>query len=162
MPSSGIRKIFDLAEHIEDCIHLEAGQPDFRTPEHILDAAAKAAKDGFTRYTSSGGIPELCEAIAEKVSERNGFSIEPKNVVVSPGAVCSIMSALLALVEYGDEVLVPDPGWPNYISQMACIGSRAVGYPLDPARGFQIDFHALEKLVSPKTKAIIINTPGNP
>ncbi|HDY88874.1 MAG TPA: pyridoxal phosphate-dependent aminotransferase [bacterium] len=162
MPSSGIRKIFELSEHIEGCIHLEAGQPDFRTPEHILDAAAQAAKDGFTRYTPSAGILELREAIARKVTDKNGFRAGSENVVVSPGAVCSLMSTLLALVEHGDEVLVPNPGWPNYVSQMACIGSKAVRYPLDPAKGFQIDFDALEKLVTPETKAMIINTPGNP
>lgn len=162
VPSSGIKKIFELSQNIEGCIHLEVGQPDFRTPEHILDAIAQAAKDGFTRYTASAGIPELVEAIAKKVTEKNGFRAEPRNVVVSPGAVCSIMSTLLVLAEYGDEILVPDPCWPNYISQMACIGCKAVRYPLVPALGFQIDFDALEKLVTPKTKVMIINNPGNP
>ena len=162
MPSSGIRKIFEMSQNIEGCIHLEAGQPDFRTPEHILDAVAQAAKDGFTRYTAAAGIPELVEEIVKKVAEKNGFHVEPKNIVVSPGAVCSIMSTLLAVAEYGDEILIPDPAWPNYITQMACIGCKTVRYPLVPSLGFQIDFYALEKLVTPNTKAMIINTPGNP
>lgn len=162
MPSSGIRKIMAISQDIPGCIHLEVGQPDFMTPAHVLDAAARAALDGFTRYTPSAGIPELREAIAKKVSGKNHFHCEPQNVVVSPGAVCSIFTSLLALAEAGDEVLIPDPGWPNYMMQMACIGAKGVRYPLDPERGFQIDFDALLKLVTPKTKVLLINTPGNP
>jgi aspartate/methionine/tyrosine aminotransferase len=162
MPSSGIRKIMGLSQDIEGCIHLEVGQPDFKTPEHVLEAAAKAAMDGFTRYTPSAGIPELREAIAKKVNEKNGIPIGPQNVVISPGAVCSIFTTMLALIEPGDEVLIPDPGWPNYMMQMGCLSAKGVRYPLDPSRGFQIDFGAMEKLVTPKTKLLMINTPGNP
>ena len=162
MPSSGIRKIMSLSEDIDDCIHLEVGQPDFRTPEHILNAAALAAHNGFTPYTNSAGIMELRTAVARKVTERNGFSAGPHNVVVSPGAVCSLFTTLISLVAPGEEILLPNPGWPNYTMQTTCIGAKAVYYPLDPSRGFQIDFDALERLVSPNTKAIIINTPGNP
>ncbi|MFA6473045.1 MAG: pyridoxal phosphate-dependent aminotransferase [Candidatus Latescibacterota bacterium] len=162
MPSSGIRKIMGLSQDIQGCIHLEVGQPDFKTPEHVLEAAAKAAMDGFTRYTPSAGIPELRAAIAKKVNEKNGIPIGPQNVVVSPGAVCSIFTTLLALVEPGDEVLIPDPGWPNYMMQMGCLSATGVRYPLDSKRGFQIDFDALEKLVTPKTKVLLINTPANP
>ena len=162
MKSSGIRKIMTLSEGVEGCIHLEVGQPDARTPEHILDAAAQAAHDGFTRYTNSAGIKDLREAIAEKVTRKNGFHAEPYNIVVSPGAVCSIFTSLLTLVEPGDEVLLPNPGWPNYTMQMACIGATPVYYPLDPSCGFQIDFDELKKLVTPKTKLLLINTPGNP
>lgn len=162
MPSSGIRKIMVLSQDMENCIHLEVGQPDFRTPEHILEAAAQAAKDGFTRYTPGAGIPELREAVAKKVTEKNGFKIKPSNVVVSPGAVCCVISSLFALAEHGDEVLIPEPGWPNYFMQMTCTGCKGVRYPLDPLKGFQIDFVALEKLVTPRTKVMLINTPGNP
>ncbi len=162
MPSSGIRKIMGLSQDVPGCIHLEVGQPDFKTPEHVLEAAARAAMDGFTRYTPSAGIPELREAIARKVTEKNGFAIRPSQVVVSPGAVCSIYTTLQALVEPGDEVLIPDPGWPNYMMQMGCIAARGVRYPLDSKNGFQIDFDALEKMVTPKTKLLLLNTPGNP
>ncbi|MBT4482972.1 MAG: aminotransferase class I/II-fold pyridoxal phosphate-dependent enzyme [Candidatus Latescibacteria bacterium] len=162
MPTSGIQKIFELSQGIEGCIHLEVGQPDFRTPEHILDAIVQAGKDGFTKYTAAAGIPELRQAIAKKVTEKNGFSAEAKNVVVSPGAVCSIMSSLIALAEPGDEILIPDPAWPNYIMQAACVACKAVRYPLVPSHGFQIDFDSLERLVTPKTKIMIINAPGNP
>jgi len=162
MPSSGIRKIMGLSHDMPGCIHLEVGQPDFKTPRHVLEAAAKAAMDGFTRYTPSAGIPELREAIARKVTEKNGFAVSPKHVVVSPGAVCSIFTTLLALVEPGDEVLIPDPGWPNYMMQMGCLAATGVRYPLDAQNGFQIDFDALEKLVTPRTKLLLINTPGNP
>lgn len=162
MPSSGIRKVMGLSQDVPGCIHLEVGQPDFDTPQHILEAASRAALDGFTRYTPSAGIPKLREAIAKKVTEKNGFEIGPQNVVVSPGAVCSLYTTLLALVEAGDEVLISDPCWPNYIMQMSCIGSTGVTYPLDPQNGFQIDFDALKKLVTPRTKLIMVNTPGNP
>ena len=162
MPSSGIRMIFEISQTMNDCIHLEVGQPDFRTPEHILEVAARAAYDGFTHYTAGAGIPELREAIAQKVTEKNGFSTEPANVVVSPGAVASIISTLFAIAEPGDEILIPDPAWPNYVTQMACTGCKGIRYPLDPANGFQINFTALEKLVTPRTKAMIVNTPGNP
>ncbi|MFC1489645.1 pyridoxal phosphate-dependent aminotransferase [Candidatus Latescibacterota bacterium] len=162
VPPSGIRKIYEMSLGIEGCLHLETGQPDFRTPEHILEAVAQAARDGFTQYTSSAGIPELVEAIARKVVDKNGFQCEPKNIVVSAGAICSLLTTLFAVVEHGDEVLIPDPAWPNYMSQMAVIGSVGVQYPLIPSEGFTIDFDALEKRVTPKTKAMIINTPGNP
>jgi len=162
MPSSGIRKIMVLSQDVEDCIHLEVGQPDFRTPEHILEAAAQAARDGFTRYTPGAGIPELREAIARKVTEKNGFPVEAGNVVVSPGAVTSVATTLLALAEPGDEVLIPDPGWPNYMMQMTCIGATGVRYSLDAARGFQVDFDELETRVTPKTKVLMTTTPGNP
>lgn len=162
LPSSGIRKIMVLSADIPGCVHLEVGQPDFPTPAHILKAASDAALAGFTRYTPGAGIQELREAIAEKVTRKNGFRAGPENVVVSPGAVASIITVLRAVVVEGDEVLVPDPGWPNYLMQVACIGAVAVCYPLDPATGFQPDFDALEKLATAKTKVIIINTPANP
>ena len=162
VPSSGIRQVFELSQTIEDCIHLEVGEPDFRTPDHILEAVAQAAHDGFTKYTQAAGIPELTEAIADKVTALHGFPTGPGNVVVTPGAVPAIMSVMHAVLEPGDEILVPDPAWPNYMLQIACAGAVPVRYPLLPESGFQIDFDALERLVTPRTKLIIVNTPGNP
>lgn len=162
MPKSGIRLIFEKSITMKDVIHLEVGQPDFRAPEHVLEAVSKAAKDGFTQYTSGAGMPSLTEAIARKVCERNGLEAAQENIVVSPGGVCSMYSALLALVAPGEEIMLPDPTWPNYIMQVACLGAKAVRYPLDPARGFQVDFDALEDLAGPNTKVIVVNSPGNP
>ena len=162
MPSSGIRKIMVLSSEIKDCIHLEVGQPDFRTPEHILEAVAKAAHDGHTRYTAGNGIIELREAIVKKLEKKNGIKVGTENIVVSPGAVCSIFTSLLALVEPGDEVLLSDPCWPNYTMQMGCLGAEAIRYPLIPEKDFRIDFDALEDLVTQKTKVMIINSPNNP
>ena len=162
VPSSGIRTIFELTHTMKDCIHLEIGQPDFDTPEHITEAMAKAARDGFTKYVSNSGIMELREAISQKVTEQNGFSIGPENIVVSGGGLCSLLITLLIFVEAGDEVLIPEPGWPNYMMQMACLGTKGVRYPLDPENGFRIDFDALETLVTPKTKVLLINSPSNP
>ncbi|MDD5031760.1 MAG: pyridoxal phosphate-dependent aminotransferase [Patescibacteria group bacterium] len=162
LPSSGIRKVMALSANVPGCIHLEVGQPDFRTPKHILEAASDAALTGFTRYTAGAGIQELREAIAAKVFKKNGFRAGPENIVVSPGAVASIMTALRAVVTEGEEVLLPDPGWPNYAMQVACLGAKPVYYPLNPATGFQPDFDALGELITRKTKVIIINTPANP
>ena len=102
MPSSGIRLIFEKSITMKDVIHLEVGQPDFRAPDHVLDAICQAAKDGFTQYTSGAGMPSLVEAITRKVRDRNGLDVQPHNVVVSPGGVCSMYSALLALVAPGE------------------------------------------------------------
>ena len=98
----------------------------------------------------------------EKVTRKNGFKASPENVVVSAGGLGSLLITLHAFVECGDEVLLPKPGWPNYLLQMACIGSKGVQYPLDPSNDFRIDFDALERLVTPRTKAIIVNSPSNP
>ena len=162
VPSSGIRTIFELTHTMKDCIHLEIGQPDFDTPEHITEAMAKAARDGFTKYVSNSGIMDLREAISQKVTEQNGFSIGPENIVVSGGGLCSLLITLLILVEAGDEVLIPEPGWPNYMMQMSCLGTKGVRYPLNPENGFRIDFDALKTLVTPKTKVLLINSPSNP
>ena len=162
MPSSGIRKIMALSEHIDGCIHLEVGQPDFETPSHIEEAASKAALEGFTKYTHSAGIMELREALAEKITKEKGFKTAPENIVLSPGAVCSIYTSLLAIAEPGDDVLVPDPGWPNYMMQMVTTGLNGVRYKLDKKNGFTVDINDLENAVTSKTKVLMINTPGNP
>ncbi len=162
VPSSGIRLIFEMANTMDDCIRFEIGQPDFETPAHITEAIAKASRDGYTKYVSNYGIPELREAIAQKVTEQNGFHAGPENIIVSAGGLCSLFISFLIFAEPGDEVLIPDPSWPNYLMQMACLGTKGVPYPLDPDNGFRIDFDKLESLVTPKTKVILVNSPGNP
>jgi aspartate aminotransferase len=109
MPVSRIREIMELAWKDPEAIHLEVGEPDFPTPEHVVEAAHRAARMGLTRYAPNAGIPELREALAEKVARRNGYGASPEQVVVTQGGIQALYLALRALLEPGDEVLLPDP-----------------------------------------------------
>jgi aspartate aminotransferase/aminotransferase len=163
MPRSGIREVMELASRREGVLHLEVGEPDFQTPPHIVEAAARAAADGYTKYTPNRGLPSVVEAICEKLARRNGIAAEPEQVVVTSGAVGAIMGALIALVEPGEEILLPDPGWPNYEMMAAVIGAHTVAYPLEPASGYEPDLERLADLAArPGAKAIVVNSPGNP
>ncbi len=162
MPRSGIREIMKLAATVAHVIHLEVGEPDFDTPQHIVDAATKAATEGFTKYTPNAGILSLREALVEKLRTENGIDVSTQNVVVTLGGVGGMTSATMVTVEAGDEVLIPDPGWPNYESAVMLIGGVPRKYPLDPYRGFLPDLSALEELVTERTKMLLINSPSNP
>jgi len=163
MPRSGIRVILDLAVQIPDAIHLEIGQPDFPTPPHIVEAAHQAMLQGFTKYTPNAGLASLREAIAVKVSRENGIPATAENIVVTTGGMGGLFSSAAAVLDPGDEVLVPDPGYPNYEMMAMLCRARAVRYPLsDLAGGFQPLLDALPGLVTPRTKAIIVNSPSNP
>ncbi|HEV7214737.1 MAG TPA: pyridoxal phosphate-dependent aminotransferase [Chloroflexota bacterium] len=162
IPSSGIREMQGLALTMPDAIHLEIGDPDFDTPEHIAAAAQRAMRDGWTRYTATTGLLSLREALCDKLAKRNGIRATPDEVVVTAGSTSGLAVVIRALCDPGDEVLVPDPGWPNYM--MMCTGARAlpVRYPLDPSAGFQPDVQRLEQLITPRTKVLLINSPSNP
>lgn len=162
MPSSGIREIMELAWNTPGCIHLEVGQPDFPTPEHIKAAGIKAIEDNFTTYTSSRGIPELREAICQKLKSQNHINANGNNITVCPGAVTALNSALMAILEDGDEIILPDPGWPNPEMMAIFLGASPVHYQLHPSLGFLPDIEELKDLITPKTKAIVVNTPSNP
>jgi aspartate/methionine/tyrosine aminotransferase len=162
MKRSGIREVMELASSMENVIHLEVGEPDFDTPPHIIEAAAKAAWEGFTHYTPNAGLLSLRERIAEKLRRDNNIDTKVDNIIVTPGAVTAAMSALMALIEPGDEVLLPDPCWPNNLIQLLLLGARVVRYPLYPDRGFLPDFEHMHELVTPTTKVIITNSPSNP
>ncbi len=159
---SGVRVLMELAARVPDCIHLEVGEPDFPTPAHIVEAAHAAAREGFTKYTSNAGLPSLREAIAAKVRRENGFPCTPDQVVVTPGAVAALALAVLTVAGRDDEILIPDPGWPNYQAMAALAGARAVRFRLHAERGFQPDLGEIEALVTPRTKAVLVNSPGNP
>ncbi len=159
---SGVRVLMEMAAQVPDCIHLEVGEPDFPTPPHIVEAAHAAAREGFTKYTSNAGFPSLREAIAGKVERQNGFTCTPDQVVVTPGAVAALALAVLTVAGRDDEVLIPDPGWPNYQAITALAGARAARFTLHADRGFQPDLSEIEALVTPRTKAILVNSPGNP
>jgi aspartate aminotransferase len=163
MPRSGIREIMDLAWSLPGpIIGLHVGEPSFATPDHVLEGARAALERGETRYVPNAGIPALREAIAAKVAERNGLRAEPGQVVVSAGGMQALYVALSATIGGGDEVLVPDPGWPNFAMAVGLLQARPVGYPLGPETGFLPDLAALADLVTPRTRALVVNSPSNP
>jgi aspartate aminotransferase/aminotransferase len=143
-------------------IRLQIGEPSFRTPEHIRQAAVKAIEGEPLTYGPSAGHLWLRELVAEKVKRINGYSIDADNTVVTMGGTGALMAALEATVGPGDEVLVPDPHWPLYETQIATTGATAIPYPLDPQGEWLPDVAYLEKLVSSRTRLLLINTPGNP
>lgn len=146
-----------------DLIHFEIGEPDFDTPKHIIDAAVEAVRNQWTHYTPSAGIAELREAIADTISESRGIDVDPaKEVVVLPGAKPAIFNSLMAMVDHGDEVIVPNPGFPIYESVVSYAGGKTVYARLKEEDDFNMKREDIVKLVTDKTKVIIINSPHNP
>jgi aspartate aminotransferase len=143
-------------------IHLEIGEPDFDTPRNIVAAAHRGLDEGWTHYTPPLGIPALREAIAADARLRKGFDADPANVVVTPGAKPIMYYALLALIDEGDEVIYPDPGFPIYESMTSVAGGTAVPIPLREENDFRLDTDELRSLVTDRTKLIIFNSPHNP
>lgn len=143
-------------------IHLEIGEPDFPTPQNICDAAIKSLKAGDTHYTPSAGIPEVRTSIANYIKRTRGIEVTPDMVVMTPGAKPIMFYAILALVNEGDEVIYPNPGFPIYESMINFVGGKAVPLQLKEEKDFAFDIEDLKKLLSPKTKMLIINTPQNP
>ncbi len=145
-----------------DVIHLEVGEPDFATPENIVNAAIDAVRQGATKYTPSAGIPELREAIARRVSESRGITVKPSQVVVTPGAKPIMFFVILALVEPGAEVVTPNPAFPIYESMIRFTGGIPRFYRLREENGFRFDPDEFRSLVNEKTRLIILNSPQNP
>jgi aspartate/methionine/tyrosine aminotransferase len=143
-------------------IHLEIGEPDFSTPSNVVTAATEALRVGYTHYCASAGLPELREAVAASISRTRGISISADWVVVTPGAKPIMFYLILALVEAGDEVIYPNPGFPIYESMINFAGGRPVSLPLLEKYQFRFDIDDLLAKVTPKTKLIIINSPQNP
>jgi aspartate aminotransferase len=143
-------------------VHLEIGEPDFDTPGHITDAAVHALKSGATHYGPSAGVPELREAIAEDSQKRRGARATPEMVVVTPGAKPIMFFVILALVDEGDEVLYPNPGFPIYESMIRYIGGNPIPVRLLEEKGFELDVDQLCSRVGPRTRLIILNYPHNP
>src|ERR1044072_2720789 len=143
-------------------IPLEIGDPDFDTPEHIRHAAGEALEAGYTHYSGSPGIPELREAIAQYAGAQRGLKFDPANVGVTPGAKPIMFYTIMALIESGDEVVYPNPGFPIYESMINFLGGTAVPLQLSERRDFRINISELESKVSSKTRLIILNSPHNP
>lgn len=161
-PHSGIRRMIEIAVQAPSPIMLLGGDPNFTTPDHIIEGAAAAARAGATGYAPGGGIPPLREAIVEKVRERNGAPCTLEQVVVTTGGCGGLFTSLMQMLEPGSELLIPDPGWSNYPAMAHVLNAVAVGYPLDPDRDMRVDVSALERLVTERTRAVIVNSPGNP
>lgn len=143
-------------------IHLEIGEPDFKTPQNICDAAIRSIQAGDTHYTPAPGAMDIRTAIAKYVSDTRGMEFSAENVVMTPGAKPIMFYTILALIGNGDEVIYPNPGFPIYESMINFVGGTAVPLFLKEENGFKIDVKEFEKLVTNKTKLVIINTPGNP
>jgi aspartate/methionine/tyrosine aminotransferase len=162
MSFSAFRDMNARAAAIPGAIRLELGDPDFVTPSHIVDAAREAALAGFTKYTLPAGLPSLRELIAAKLRERNGLERSAAEIVVTAGACGALFTTMLALLEPGDEVLLPDPGWPNYPPIVEAVRARVAYYPLELRAGGLPDLGALEARITPSARAIVVNSPGNP
>src|SRR4029450_9484173 len=145
-----------------DIVHLEIGEPDFETPGNIIEAATDALHQGFTHYGPSAGLPQLRETIAQYVSETRRVNVTPEEVVIVPGGKPIIFFTILALVEEGDEVIYPNPGFPIYESMIQFLGAKAVPIRLREEMDFRLDVGELEGLINNHTKLIILNSPQNP
>jgi aspartate/methionine/tyrosine aminotransferase len=145
-----------------DIVHLEIGEPDFDTPENIVDAGVDALRKGFTHYSPSNGMIELRKAIADDVAKSRGIKVTPEEVVVVPGGKPIIFFVMMALIEEGDEVIYPNPGFPIYESMVNFLGATPVPIHLKEENNFVLDVKELSSLISDKTKLIILNSPQNP
>jgi aspartate aminotransferase len=143
-------------------VHLEIGEPDFATPDNIIEAGISAMQNGYTHYTPASGIMEAREAVAGFVARTLKTEVDPTEVVLVPGSKNVLLFTLLACIEPGDEVILPDPGYPAYESQVNFIGGVPKPVTLREESGFRMDLDQLASLVTPKTRMLIINTPQNP
>lgn len=152
----------DMRAKRRDVIGLSAGESDFDTPAHIGEAAARAIKDGKTRYTAVDGIPELKEAIAAKFQRENNLDYSPSEINVSPGGKPVIFNALAVTLNAGDEVIIPAPCWVSYPGMVSLLGGTPIVVPCDVASNFRLSAEALERAITPKTKWLMLNSPSNP
>ena len=157
-----LNKARALERQGKSIIHLEIGEPDFDTPANVIEAGVEALRGGWTHYGPSAGLPELRQTIADYVSRTRGVKVSPEEVVVVPGGKPIIFFTMLALIEEGDEVIYPNPGFPIYESMIHYAGGKAVPIKLHEERDFSLDVHELSPLITDRTKLIILNSPHNP
>jgi aspartate/methionine/tyrosine aminotransferase len=151
-----------LAAQGRDVISLGIGQPDFRTPDHIVEAAVKALRDGHHGYTAANGIPQLREAVAATLHKRYAVEVSPESVMIMPGGKPTMFFSILMFGEPGAEIMYPDPGFPIYRSMIEFTGATPVPIPIREENGFAFSAEETLKLITPKTRLIIINSPANP
>jgi aspartate/methionine/tyrosine aminotransferase len=155
--------MYDSAQDVPGAISLAVGEPDFPTPPHIVEAGQAALREGYTRYSPNAGYRELRDAIAQKLRKVNGVEVDPATqVFVTVGAMQALMLTFLVGIDPGDEVILTDPCYCNYPSQITLAGGVPVWVPADPGRGYLPAVEALEAAITPRTRAILINSPGNP
>ncbi|MBA2314661.1 MAG: pyridoxal phosphate-dependent aminotransferase [Chloroflexi bacterium] len=169
MQSIGTETAFEAAARARaleadgrDIIHLEIGEPDFDTPAHVREAAKRALDAGATHYAPFAGIPELRATIAEDAAARKAFAVDPSQVFVTVGGKGVMVYAILGLIDPGDEVIVPDPGYPIYASLTSFVGATPVPLPIRQEHEFRLDVEELESLVTPRTRMLVVNSPANP
>jgi len=151
-----------LEKQGKDVVHLEIGEPDFDTPANVVEAGVNALRKGWTHYGPAAGLPELRQTIADYVSRTRNVAVASDEVVVVPGGKPIIFFTMLALIDEGDEVIYPNPGFPIYESMINYVGGKAVPIPLREERDFSVDVRELASLISDRTKLIILNSPHNP
>jgi len=152
----------ELEARGKEIIHLEIGEPDFPTPSNIVEAAVRALHEGLTHYGPSAGLPQLRQAVAEYTAQYLGAPVDPSEVVITPGGKPIMFFVILALVEHGDEVLYPNPGFPIYESMINFVGGHAVPYGLHEDRDFDVDVEEIIDKITDRTRLLIVNTPQNP
>jgi len=145
-----------------EIVHLEIGEPDFATADHIVEAGVRALREGWTHYGPSAGLPQLREAVAEEVARRRGIPVDPSQVVITPGGKPIMFFTILALVDRGDEVVYPNPGYPIYESMINFVGGRAVPYSFREDHDFDIDVGQIIDKITDRTRLLILNSPQNP
>ena len=160
-PRSVIREMFDMQTGLTDVVRFALGEPDFTSPKHIIDATVASFQRGETHYTPNAGIPALREAVAQSYQER-GLNYKPEEILIGSGAISVLCLACTAILDIGDEVLLPDPGWANYSGLIMQVGAVPVPVRVKEANGFMYDLEDLRAAITPKTKMILINSPSNP
>ncbi|NLG50860.1 MAG: aminotransferase class I/II-fold pyridoxal phosphate-dependent enzyme, partial [Chloroflexi bacterium] len=148
--------MLDSAAEFPDAIHLEIGQPDFPTPPHVIEAAVRAARHEYTGYTANAGMRELRDAICVKLARENELHVRPENIMVTIGAMEAIYLAITVTLDPGDEILIPDPGYGNFVMGAAVQHGVTKRFLTLPEHDFAPDMDALEKMVSPRTKALLV------
>lgn len=162
MPVSGIRKMFALAAEYDNVINLCIGEPDFETPQHIIDAGSYALNHGYTKYVANSGLSILRKAIAEKMVAENDIQCSENNVMVTNGAGQALMSAIQCSLNPGESVIIADPYYPNYLGYFALAGVEVIPVSTKEQEHFHLTANAIRKAMKPSTKAILINSPSNP
>src|SRR5262249_50310929 len=165
IPFSPIRAMFRLADELERAgggpvIRLHLGDPDFAPPESVVQETGRALHAGRTHYSSNAGVRELRAALAAKAQDRNGLATTADHIIITPGSTQALYVSMTLMLAPGDEMLLPEIYWPNYVQQVLLLGARPVFYPL--GQGYQPELDAVRRAVTPRTRAILINSPSNP
>ena len=160
-PRSVIREMFAMQTGMENVVSFALGEPDFTAPQHVIDATVASFQRGETHYTPNAGIPALREAVAKSYQER-GLDYSPNEIIIGAGAISVLCLACTAILDIGDEVLLPDPGWANYKGLMMQVGAVPVPVKVKEENGFMYDIDDLRAAITPKTKMLLLNSPSNP